>query len=421
MKEKRENKKILIYLTGRADSPFFYNEIESLVQTFDKVYVITYYDKTDTAKCIEHKYNITITVIKMGLRLLIYSPYIIRLLFRKNIREEFRYISTKYHGRSKIFCIAYALYYMLFSIGVTQRVKRILKDNAGCDTYLYSFWMSRTAFALAMMEREGCSNIRIKVSRAHGYDLYEERNKINYLPFKKLIAQRVDKILFISDNGKKYFQQYLDNRNIQANKLEVIHMGVDNSKYIKKYRLKDTIVIASCSSVIKIKRLDMIIFFLQIIRLKAKIRWLHIGDGSQMKEIQAMAARELTDVQFQFLGNVDNKKIADIYRKEDVDFFINMSDSEGIPVSIMEAFSSGIPAIARNVGGISEIVNNTNGFLLESLDTKYLEDTAEKIVKSFQEKERYALLSKNALTMQRQNFERETNNLKLIKAIKGES
>ena len=140
-----------------------------------------------------------------------------------------------------------------------------------------------------------------------------------------------------------------------------------------------------------------------------------------MKEIQAMAARELTDVQFQFLGNVDNKKIADIYRKEDVDFFINMSDSEGIPVSIMEAFSSGIPAIARNVGGISEIVNNTNGFLLESLDTKYLEDTAEKIVKSFQEKERYALLSKNALTMQRQNFERETNNLKLIKAIKGES
>ena len=32
--------------------------------------------------------------------------------------------------------------------------------------------------------------------------------------------------------------------------------------------------------------------------------------------------------------------------------FINMSDSEGVPVSIMEALSIGIPVIARAVGGI---------------------------------------------------------------------
>lgn len=53
-----------------------------------------------------------------------------------------------------------------------------------------------------------------------------------------------------------------------------------------------------------------------------------------------------------------------------------MSDSEGIPVSIMEAMSFGIPVIARNVGGMSEIVNEENGLLLENDDA---EDAASKI------------------------------------------
>ena len=44
--------------------------------------------------------------------------------------------------------------------------------------------------------------------------------------------------------------------------------------------------------------------------------------------------------------------------------FINVSSTEGIPVSIMEAMSFGIPVIATAVGGTPEIVNNENGYLL---------------------------------------------------------
>lgn len=41
-----------------------------------------------------------------------------------------------------------------------------------------------------------------------------------------------------------------------------------------------------------------------------------------------------------------------------------MSLSEGIPVSIMEAISFGIPIIATNVGGNAEIVNDETGVLI---------------------------------------------------------
>lgn len=55
-----------------------------------------------------------------------------------------------------------------------------------------------------------------------------------------------------------------------------------------------------------------------------------------------------------------------IYEKESFDLFVNVSSSEGIPVSIMEAMSFGIPCIATDVGGSGEIViDRYNGILLK--------------------------------------------------------
>ena len=59
------------------------------------------------------------------------------------------------------------------------------------------------------------------------------------------------------------------------------------------------------------------------------------------------------------------EKILEEYKILNPDIFINLSSSEGIPVSIMEAMSYGIPCIATNVGGTCEIVNNKNGALLD--------------------------------------------------------
>ena len=62
---------------------------------------------------------------------------------------------------------------------------------------------------------------------------------------------------------------------------------------------------------------------------------------------------------------VSNEKVLDYYSQNYIDIFINVSDNEGIPVSIMEAMSAGIPVVATNVGGTSEIVNEKNGYLID--------------------------------------------------------
>ena len=65
------------------------------------------------------------------------------------------------------------------------------------------------------------------------------------------------------------------------------------------------------------------------------------------------------------MGQVSNREVISYYMNNHVNLFINVSESEGIPVSIMEAISFGIPVIATDVGGTSEIViDGFNGLLL---------------------------------------------------------
>ena len=65
-----------------------------------------------------------------------------------------------------------------------------------------------------------------------------------------------------------------------------------------------------------------------------------------------------------FHGRVDNVQVRSFYRDTFVNVFVNTSSSEGVPVSIMEAQSAGIPVIATAVCGTPELVNENDGLLL---------------------------------------------------------
>lgn len=67
------------------------------------------------------------------------------------------------------------------------------------------------------------------------------------------------------------------------------------------------------------------------------------------------------------MGFIPNENVQEFYATHTVGAFLNVSESEGVPVSIMEAQSYGIPVIATDVGGTAEIVHDRqNGVLLDS-------------------------------------------------------
>ena len=108
-------------------------------------------------------------------------------------------------------------------------------------------------------------------------------------------------------------------------------------------------------------------------------------------------------------GQLSNNEIYKYYQENNVSLFINVSSSEGLPVSIMEACSFGIPIIATDVGGTKEIVSDGyNGYLLsENFESKVLACAIEKIYSM--EENNYELLCCHSRNKYLNSFSAEKN------------
>ena len=114
------------------------------------------------------------------------------------------------------------------------------------------------------------------------------------------------------------------------------------------------------------------------------------------------------------MGFLPNTNVKELLSQQSFDLFINASESEGVPVSIMEAMSYGIPVIAPNVGGISDIVNDSTGKLLSSNPSiKEIADAIQEIYYSSS----YSNYRENAFLMVKENYNADSNYINFIKKL----
>jgi len=105
---------------------------------------------------------------------------------------------------------------------------------------------------------------------------------------------------------------------------------------------------------------------------------IHIGgDGDIDRLKKIIADNELGDI-VKYIGWVDGTIKHKALSSSDV--LLLPSYNEGLPISILEALSYGMPVIASNVGGIPEVVKNrVNGFLVTPGDLPALEQAINEI------------------------------------------
>ena len=77
-----------------------------------------------------------------------------------------------------------------------------------------------------------------------------------------------------------------------------------------------------------------------------------------------------------------------------IDCFLVCSKTEDLPLSIVEAFSSGRAAISTNIGGVPELFENTYGLLVDDLTQDIL--SIKKFIENFDAKEAARINSKYA-------------------------
>ncbi len=374
--------KRLIMVPGQMDDVFCMKELKYLVKKFDEVHIFPYPGEKKSYEQIAHVYNVKYYIVKDFTLYSItrcFSPKLLRRIGFKN--ELKRIIDLKKGIINTLSCMVYVFLYINFALNAEREYRKI--NQVVAEDYLYGCWMSRGAFACSFLhqiyknqiDKSNFAEIKNCVVKAHGYDLYEERRRVNYIPFRRYIYENMENMYFISQKGCDYYKKKYG---WNPDKFHVCHLGTDKASINKSIRDKKAICIVSCSSAWKVKRLDIIIDV--IANLDLEIQYVHLGDGPLFDKTKEYARKKLSgkkNITYVFLGRVDNYRIYEIYDKYDVDFFINMSDSEGLPVSIMEANAFGIPTICRDIGGNPEIVSEKNGLVVHFDDN--VDEVAKKI------------------------------------------
>ena len=318
------------------------------------------------------KFNMLIN----GLFNLAPTEFAIKEFFNKKV-----YLSRK---KTWNFFTSFLLFRSMFS---NARLWKQLQTEITPEDKLYFYWGDKSVMMLPTLKSRLINNVTLV--RFHRTDLYEYA-KGGYIPFRDYAFPSIDRFLPISLDGERYL---LRNYPVLVNEkqIRICRLGVfDNG--INPERSTDGTVfhLVSCSYMVPVKRISLIIEALKSIDFQLK--WTHIGTGNLHSQLKNSAAELPTNIQVEFTGAFSNKEVLKFYQQNHVDLFINVSASEGVPVSIMEALSFGIPVIATNVGGTSEIVDNQVGELLKT------DISADEIAKTIQllASQNLAELRKNA-------------------------
>lgn len=281
------------------------------------------------------------------------SPY----FFREIIKKPTITLQIQIIGR---------IIYDLGSALQTKRwlIKYIKNNNVDLKrTIFYTYWLDEVSFGISLAKKK--YPMMQVISRAHGVDIYEEQNFASFIPFRPEIFSSIDKVFPDSEKGRKYLSTHFPEYRAR---FFTSRLGVEGQNDISTPSNDGVFRIVSCSYLIPLKRIDLLIKGLQVLgnlQTTHQFEWTHIGDGPLRNDLEQMAEDLLPpNVNHRFLGYVPEGGVISYYQNNPVDVFVNVSFSEGTPVSIMEAQSCGIVVIATDAGGNSEIVSMENGLLL---------------------------------------------------------
>jgi len=355
-----------------SDDMFIKPEMPYLAKTFKKVHVMNTFNESLKYELNDTPYNVHLIPFdsfnqksgesrrKKAFFYSFFHPFKLTGIF---IYELFYLLKR---NKFKYSIINTALLYLLNANLFAIFLNKYLEQNSQIKL-VYTYWYKNETLAALICKK--CFNLKINcITRTHGGDLYEFRQEYNYQPYKKWMDKNIDNVFFVSKAGFDYYNNIFARKN--KNKYIISKLGIENPynpDISTRKASNKKLNIISCSYMIPEKRINLIIESLSKIN-ELNIDWFHIGDGAE-KELLKYIANELlskkNNIKYTFLGIKDNDSIKKYYNENYFDCFVSTTSTEGIPVTMMEAISFGIPLISSNVGGVPEIVNNETGILLD--------------------------------------------------------
>ncbi len=172
----------------------------------------------------------------------------------------------------------------------------------------------------------------------------------------------------------------VENERISGNRIEIIYNGINTDVQIEPVGRRalgldaDWPVIVHVGNFRKVKNQGLAIRAMNLLISRGLRAYLvFVGEGEEIVKIKRLAEEFKLNAYVRFLGK--RKDVLSILAESDI--MINTSISEACSVAILEAMLAGLPVVATDVGGNSElVVENETGFLA---DVNNADDFANKI------------------------------------------
>lgn len=131
-------------------------------------------------------------------------------------------------------------------------------------------------------------------------------------------------------------------------KSKVVHKGTEIVTVGNIHRVKNYAFLVEC--------------FSEICKQTDDVRLTIVGDGVLRKDVEKQIDALGIGDKVTITGVVGN--VEDYLCRSDI--YVCSSFFEGLPLSVLEAMSAGLPVVSTNVGGLGDVVkDNENGFLVE--------------------------------------------------------
>lgn len=317
----------------------------------------------------------------------LYSPFVNGRILRTNLwslfRSPSRYLRTLrdllfdvwgdwglFWGVLGIFPKSVWLGHHLRSLGVSHVHAHFATHPAAC------------AYIMSRVRGSADRDLPYSIT-AHGHDIFLSskglRRKLSGAEFVRSISKFNRD--FLMD------QPELELRGRSPDRFPVIHCGVDPERYERRARPgvpgKDRPALLLCVAAYRPKKgLESLIEAVGVLRARKRLVECEIiGEGKLRPRLERLVReRQLTNA-VRLLGARTEDQVRDALAA--CDLFVLPSETEGIPVSVMEALASGAPVLSTSISGIPELVRDREtGFLVPPSDTPALVEALEEILDS---------------------------------------
>lgn len=173
----------------------------------------------------------------------------------------------------------------------------------------------------------------------------------------KFILNKADKLIVLSKQWEKYYSNI-----VPKNKIAVLYNGV--YKMEKEFKREHPIPIGLFLGRLGERKgtYDLLSSIKKLKESGVTGKFYFAGDG-EIEQVKQLIKEYEIEEMVTVLGWVNSKQINDLLKQ--VDFLVLPSYNEGLPMAILEAMNFGLPIISTYVGGIPEVITNSdNGYLI---------------------------------------------------------